>query len=204
TQADRRSAGGLELEFAEQLIVGEQSDGEALGVDAVEDAAEEVIGDHREGGVAAVRMQFEKIRAGGGVKHAGRQRAQEAAGGEVVVATEDAGAVGGVFGRQVEARAAGAELGEIDAAVVPGIVVDAFAERRRHAAHAVIEDRKVLLDIAALGAGAQAVLARLSFGLVTLLGELSQRAADFLVAAAQDEVANLQPILRAPPDYPIP
>src|SRR5262245_1269831 len=113
------------------------------------------------------------------MEHAGGQRAQEAGGREIVIAAEDTGSVSRVFGRQVEAGAPGSKFGKVDATEVPGIVIDAFAERRRDAAHAVIENGKVFLDVAPLRAGAQAVLARLDFALVTLLGELGQGAADF-------------------------
>src|SRR5262249_33290058 len=119
------------------------------------------------------------------------------AGGEVVVAADDARAEGRGPRRQVHDGAAGPQLGEAQLAPVPGVVLEALAERGGGTAHAVVEDRVVPFGLAALGTCPQGVLARLRLGLVALTGDAGEGPADLLVRALQHQVAYLHGVLGA-------
>src|SRR5262249_6586975 len=123
------------------------------------------------------------------------------AGGEIVIAADDAGAGSRRAWRQVNDGAAGAQVGEADLAPVPAVVVEPPAERRRRPAHPLVEDRAVLLHVAALGTRRQRILTRLRRNLVALLGEGGERPADLLVGSFQDEVTHFQRILVAAGDH---
>ena len=112
----------------------------------------------------------------------------------IQVATEDADSVGSHARRIIHHRATprvGVEVRQ--RGEVPCVVVGSQSITAGDAVHPVEEDRKVILDIAALDAGAKLVRAGFESGLEALLSrDGRQSVADLFVCPFEYEVVNLR------------